>query len=55
MNSDIKRVFFKFLRVNTCSTVSHDPFLLQHLKIHIRLIFNTSFNFVSCCSLGCIS
>ena len=55
INSDIKRVFFKFLRVNTCSTDSHDPFLLQHLKIHIRLILNTSFNFVSCCSLGCIS
>ena len=55
INSDIKRVFIKFLRVNTCSTDSHDPFLLQHLKIDIRLILNTSFNFVSCCSLGCIS
>ena len=55
INSYIKRAFFKFLCVNTCSTVSHDPFLLQHLKIHILLILKATFNFVSNYTIGCFS
>ena len=43
------------LLLNTCSIVSHDPFLSQHLKIHIGLILSTTFNFLSNYTVGCIS
>ena len=55
VKESLMRALFKPLCVNTCSTVSHDFFLLQHLKIHIRLILSTAFNFVSNYTVGCIS
>ena len=55
VKESLMRALFKSLCVNTCSTVSHDFFLLQHLKIHIRLTLSTAFNFVSNYTVGCIS
>ena len=55
VKESLMRALFKSLCVNTCSTVSHHFFLLQHLKIHIRLILSTAFNFVSNYTVGCIS